>query len=157
MLGLKLACSFPEKEASALSSAQNHCDFSVYPVEGTAIQMGGVLPYKFNLEVYCSTFFETDRGSGKEKGHKHEQFCPAIAWVSGGLPTGWPGVKCFALCAEPKEHKDFRPGTRPGGSVTGVTEKLFMCQLSVCLFWSLKSLRFFLSYFLLAIFLQNSR
>ena len=28
--------------------------------EGTTIQMGGVLLYK--LEVYCSTFFETDRG-----------------------------------------------------------------------------------------------
>ena len=30
--------------------------------EGTAIQMGGVLPYI--LEVYCSTFFETSRGWG---------------------------------------------------------------------------------------------
>ena len=28
--------------------------------EGTAIQMGGILPYK--LEVYCSTFSETSRG-----------------------------------------------------------------------------------------------
>ena len=35
--------------------------------------------------------------SGKEKAHKHKQICPVIAWVSGGLPTGWPGVKC--LCA----------------------------------------------------------
>ena len=45
------------------------------------------------------------------------------------------------LCAEPKEYKHFRPGTRPGisgtrpgGSVTGVTEKLFMCQVFMCLF-----------------------
>ena len=30
--------------------------------EGTAIHMGGVLQYK--LEVYCSTFFETSRGWG---------------------------------------------------------------------------------------------
>ena len=30
--------------------------------EGPAIQMGGVLPYK--LEVYCRTFFETSRGWG---------------------------------------------------------------------------------------------
>ena len=30
--------------------------------EGTAIQMGGVLPYK--LEVYCTTFSETSRGWG---------------------------------------------------------------------------------------------
>ena len=41
----------------------------------------------------------------------------------GGLPTGWPGVsrpggqgsKVYVLCAEPKEYKHFRPGTRPGG------------------------------------------
>ena len=33
----------------------------------------------------------------------------------------------YVLCAEPKEHKHFRPGTRLGGLVTGVTQKLFMC------------------------------
>ena len=40
-----------------------------------------------------------------------------------GLPTGWggrlpasgQGSKVYVLCAEPKEHKRFRPGTRPGG------------------------------------------
>ena len=45
----------------------------------------------------------------------------------GGLPTRWPRV----LCAESKEHKHFRPGARPGGSVTGLTEKLFMCQMFI--------------------------
>ena len=30
--------------------------------EGTAIQMGDVLPY--TLEVYCSSFFETSTGCG---------------------------------------------------------------------------------------------
>ena len=44
---------------------------------------------------------------------------------------GWggvrPGVKRYVLCAEPKEHEHFRPGARPGGSVTRVTEQLFMC------------------------------
>ena len=88
--------------------------------------------------------------SGKEKAHKHKQIFPVTAPVGGGgLPTGWPGVsrpggqgsKVYVLCAEPKEHKHFRlgtrpggSGTRPGGSVTGVTEKLFMCQLFMCLF-----------------------
>ena len=38
------------------------------------------------------------------------------------------------LCAEPKEHKHFPPGIRPGRPVTGVTEKLFMCQMFMCLF-----------------------
>ena len=33
----------------------------------------------------------------------------------GGLPTGGQGSKVYVLCAEPKEHKRFRPGTRPGG------------------------------------------
>ena len=58
-----------------------------------------------------------------------------------GLPTGGQGSKVYVLCAKPKEHKHFRPGTRPGGSgtqprgsVTGVTEKLFMCQMFMCLF-----------------------
>ena len=57
-----------------------------------------------------------------------------------GLPTGGQGSKVYVLHAEPKEHKHFRPGTqpggsvtRPGGSVTGVTEKLFMCQMFMCL------------------------
>ena len=102
--------------------------------------------------------------SGKEKAHKVminitklSGDCPG---GEGGLPTGWPGgspdrvarglptggqrSKVYVLCVAPKEHKHFRPctrpggsGTRPGGSVTGVTEKLFMCQMSMCLFWPL--------------------
>ena len=32
-----------------------------------------------------------------------------------GLPTGGQGSKVYVLCAEPKEHKHFRPGARPGG------------------------------------------
>ena len=48
------------------------------------------------------------------------------AWVGGGSPdrvargllTGGQGSKVYVLCAEPKEHKPFRPGTRPGGSGT---------------------------------------
>ena len=54
--------------------------------------------------------------------------------VSRDLPTGGQRSKVHVLCAEPKEHKHFRPGTRPGGSgtrpggsETEVTEKLFMC------------------------------
>ena len=35
--------------------------------------------------------------------------------MGGGLPTGGQGSKVYVLCAEPKEHKRFRPGTRPGG------------------------------------------
>ena len=97
-------------------------------------------------------------GSQERKRHiKHKQLFPVTARVGGGgagLPTGWPGglptggqgSKVYVLCAEAKEHKHFRPGTRPGGSVTrsggsvtGVTEKLFMCQTFMCLFWPLGS------------------
>ena len=35
--------------------------------------------------------------------------------MGGGLPTGGQGSRVYVLCAEPKEHKRFRPGTRPGG------------------------------------------
>ena len=35
--------------------------------------------------------------------------------MGGGLPTGGQGSKVYVLCAEPKELKRFRPGTRPGG------------------------------------------
>ena len=33
----------------------------------------------------------------------------------GGLPTGGQGSKVYVLCVAPKEHKRFRPATRPGG------------------------------------------
>ena len=87
--------------------------------------------------------------SGRGKAHKPKQIFPVTARAGGGspdrvargLPTGGQGSKVYVLCAEPKEHKHFRPGTRPGGSgtrpggsVTGVTEKLFMCQIFMCLF-----------------------
>ena len=102
-----------------------------------------------NLAVnarHCAktTIFTSD--SGKEKAHKHKQNFPVTARVGGvsrpggqgspgqGSPTGGQGSKVYVLCAEPKEHKHFRPGTRPGGSVTGVTEKLFMFQMFMCLF-----------------------
>ena len=64
------------------------------------------------------------------------------------LPTGGQGSKVYVLCAEPKEHKHFGPGTRLGGSgarpggsvpaaagrsVTGVTEKLLMFHMFMCL------------------------
>ena len=83
--------------------------------------------------------------SGKEKAHKHKENFPVTAQmgrgspdrVARGLPTGGQGSKVYVLCTEPKEHKHFRPGTRPGGSVTRVTEKLFMCQMFMCLFWPL--------------------
>ena len=61
---------------------------------------------------------DTPLCSGKEKAHKHKQIFPVTARVGGGfsrLPTGGQGSKVYGLCAEPKEHKHFRPGTRPGG------------------------------------------
>ena len=52
-----------------------------------------------------------------------------------GLPTGGQGSKVYVLCAEPKEHKHFRPGTRPGGSGTRPGGSVTgMCQMFMCLF-----------------------
>ena len=78
------------------------------------------LPAKGGLIRYWpQTFF------AKEKAHKHNIF---FWWL-----LGWGGSPDWVVCAEPKERKLFRLGTRPGGSVTGVTEKLFMCQMFMCL------------------------
>ena len=71
--------------------------------------------------------------SGTEKAHKHKQLFPMIAWVG----PGGQRSSVYVLCAKLKEHKHFRPGTQPEGSVTGVTQKLFMCQMFMCLFWPL--------------------
>ena len=68
-------------------------------------------------------FWEEPSIRERKKAHKHKQILPVTARVGGGLPPGWPGVsrpvargpKVYVLCAEPKEHKHFRPGTRPGG------------------------------------------
>ena len=57
------------------------------------------------------------------------------AWVRGVYRPGGQGSNVYVLCAERKDINIFRPGTRPGGSVTGVTEKLFVCQIFMCLFW----------------------
>ena len=63
-----------------------------------------------------------------------------------GLPTGGQGSKVYVLCAEPKEHKHFRPGTRPGGSgtrpggsVTGGDREIVYVPMFMCLFRPLKS------------------
>ena len=48
--------------------------------------------------------------------HKQKQFFTVTARVAGGLsrPVSHRS-NVYVLCAEPKEHKHFRPGTRPGG------------------------------------------
>ena len=79
--------------------------------------------------------FSAVKISGKEKAHKHKQFCLVIAWVrGGGSRPGGQGSNVYVLCAEPKEHKHFCPGTRPEGSVTGVTKKLIMCQMFITVY-----------------------
>ena len=62
---------------------------------------------------------------------QQQRYCIRKGKGTGGgdLPTGRPGVNVYVLRVEPKEHKCFRLGARPGGSVTGVTEKLFYVPL----------------------------
>ena len=79
--------------------------------------------------------------SGKEKAHKHRQIFPVTAWAGGVSRPGGGGVsrpvsraQKFMCCVRnPRNINVFvrvpsreESGSRPGGSVTGVTEKLFM-------------------------------
>ena len=47
---------------------------------------------------------------------------------------GGQGSNVYVLSSEPKEHKSFAMGTRPGGPVTGATGQSFMCSSFLCLF-----------------------
>ena len=84
--------------------------------------------------------------SGKGKEHKHKQIIPVTARGGGSPDRRGGGVsrpvargQKFMCCARninvlvrvPGREES---GARPGGSVTGVTEKLFMCQMFMCLF-----------------------
>ena len=64
--------------------------------ENTAIQMGGVLPYK--LEVYCS---------GTKKEPKPKLLSPDIFWWGGGLPCERVGAKKFGMSLETQGIKLF--------------------------------------------------
>ena len=117
-------------------SAGKSCDFEI--VIGNRQRFVIAIAW---VTLIVVTDFKTC-SSGKEKAHKHKQIFPVTGRVRGGspdrvargLPTGGQGSKVYVLCAEPKEYKYFRPGTRPGGSGTRPTEKLFMCQMFMCLF-----------------------
>ena len=89
--------------------------------------------------------------SGKEKAHKHKQIFPVTARAGGGSPdrvgggvVSRPvarGQKFMCCVRNPRNINVFvrvpgreESGSRPGGSVTEVTKKLFMCQMFMCLF-----------------------
>ena len=57
--------------------------------------------------------------SGKDKAHKHKTNFSGDCPAGGGSPDRGQGSKVYVLCAEPKEHKHFRPGTWPGDEVPG--------------------------------------
>ena len=78
---------------------------------------------------------------------KHKQFCPVTSWVRGGGSTDWVAMGQMTMCCvqkEPKAHKHFHLGTRPGGSAIRVTEKLSMCQMFMCLFRPLRIAHIFI-------------
>ena len=83
--------------------------------------------------------------SGKEKAHKHKQIFPVTARAGGVSRPVARGQKFMCCVRNPRNINVFvrvpgreAPGSRPGGLVTGVTEKLFMCQMFMCLFRPLK-------------------
>ena len=97
-----------------------------------------------SILITVRTAKTTDRTfiSGKEKAHKHKQISPVTARVGGGSPDRVARGQKFMCCVRnPRNINTFvrapgreDSGTRPGGSVTGATEKLFMCQMFMCLF-----------------------
>ena len=67
----------------------------------------------------------------------NKHFFPVTARV-GGLPRPvGQGSNVYVLCAEPKEHQHFRPGTRPGGSATGCDPETIYVPMFMCLCWPL--------------------
>ena len=60
--------------------------------EGTAIQIGRVLPYK--LDVYCRTFFETSRGWGFRNSSEYQVRKNSLnIKFLGGIFLGHPGPR----------------------------------------------------------------
>ena len=98
-------------------------------------------PILLSLRLY--SWFEINIDTLQER-KRHINTIKFLRWLPGwgGVsrpdgqrsPDRWPGVRSLCAVCGPHEHKRFRPGTRPGGSVTGVTEELFMCQMFMCLF-----------------------
>ena len=96
------------------------------------------------------TVFFSLTESGKAKARKHKQIFPVTARAGGGSPdrvgggVSRPvarGQKFMCCVRNPRSINIFvrvpgreESGSRPGGSVTGVTEKLVMCQMFMCLF-----------------------
>ena len=84
--------------------------------------------------------------AGKEKAHKHKQIFSVTARAGGGFSRPVArGQKLMCCVRNPRNINVFvqvpgreESGSRPGGSVTGVTEKLFMCQMFMCLFLPLR-------------------
>ena len=70
------------------------------------------------------------------KAHKHKQFCPVAAWVRGASPDRVAGV--FMCCVRKPRNINIFVRVSGGGYVTGVTGKLFMCQMFMCLLWPLE-------------------
>ena len=96
-----------------------------------ASSIGFMVVSALPVRVSACTLYETS-SLGKKKAHKHKQFCPAIAWVKGGvLPTGWPGVKCSrAVCANPNNINIF---VRPLGREERWPEWPRNCSCAKCL------------------------
>ena len=104
--------------------------------------------------VFLAFFQKIKERKDREKAHKHKQIFPVTGWVGGGSPDrvggGSPdrvarGQKFMCCVRNPRNinilvqvpgRED--SGTRPGGSVTGVAEELFMCRMFMCLFRPLK-------------------
>ena len=127
---------------------KNARDTSQVSLGHPAGQTGVYRPVSQGFPVTSSKTDRKGHFSGKEKAHKHKQIFPVTARagapdrVGGGVSRPVARGQKFMCCVRnPRNINVFvrvpgreESGSRPGGSVTGVTEKLFMCQMFMCFF-----------------------
>ena len=90
--------------------------------------------------ISCCRFLAT------EERKRHTNIHNFVRWLPGwgGSPDQVARGQMFMCCVwKPRNINIFvwvlgREDRWPGGSVTGATEKLFMCQMFICLFWPLE-------------------
>ena len=103
-------------------------------------QLGDALPVAITKDFPALSSTKTLYTSGGGRDININIFFSGHCLGEGGGGVSRPGGQgssVYVLCAEPKEHQHFCSDARPVGSVTGVTKKLFMCQMFTCLFWPL--------------------
>ena len=93
-------------------------------------QNSNVLPLRMHLS--CVSKLDK-RATGNTENQERKRHTNINVWAGDRLAgrgvsqSGVQGSKIHVLSSEPKEHKSFCAGARPGRLVAGVTGQSFMC------------------------------